>query len=67
MMETKMPDGLILREMFEIEETMNKRRKELEDLGGQVQRVLHVYRSKYEPHQGKKEIQRRLKKMKSVA
>lgn len=68
-METRMPNGELLRERFENEEKMNERRQELEKAGGKVERIFHVHRgrhvhksrSKYEPHQGAKEIARRRK------
>lgn len=71
-METLMPNGERLREFFENEEAMEKRRRQLEGLGGKVQRVLRVHeghkfvhedRNKYTPHQGKKEIERRKRKL----
>lgn len=61
-MQTQMPDGKLLTEFFDDEESMKKRRAQLEQAGGVVQRVMHVHSSKYEPHQGKREKMRRIEK-----
>jgi hypothetical protein len=68
-METRMPDGELLRERFETMEQLNARRKVLEAQGGIVERIFtvaerirtKVSQSKYEPHQGEKEMARRRK------
>lgn len=64
-MQTLMPNGETLTEFFKDEKAMAERRKDLEKLGGKVQRVvrLHVNKAgKYMPHQGSKEIARRVKR-----
>lgn len=75
-MDTRMPDGSLLREKFETMEELRKRQKELEKQGGVTERILaavedqaaieklptDVSSSKYEPHQGQAEMQRRLRK-----
>jgi len=61
-METRMPDGELLRERFDTMEQLKARRKVLEAQGGIVERIFtKVSQSKYEPHQGKKEMARRRK------
>jgi hypothetical protein len=67
-MEAKMPDGSSLREFFSNEEEMNQRIKEITDAGGNIERVVRVHEntSKHEPHQGKKEIERRRKKLEQL-
>lgn len=62
-MQTLMPTGETLTEFFKDEESMEKRRKVLEDLGGEVQRVVRVHTNpKYSvPHQGKQEAERRVR------
>lgn len=68
-MEARMPNGELLRERFETMKDLNKRRKQIEAAGGVVERVFtvaeriptKVSQSKYEPHQGKKEMARRQK------
>ncbi len=70
-METRMPDGELLRERFETMEQLKARRKVLEAQGGIVERIFTVVerirtkvsQSKYEPHQGKKEMARRLRRV----
>lgn len=78
MQEMQHPDGTISREFFTDKERkagkMEKRRRELEAKGYEFNRVAylmtHAYlmrkyedRSKYQPHQGQREIARRLRKM----
>ena len=68
-MDTRMPDGELLRERFETMDQLKARRKELEAKGGVVERIFTVVervptkvsQSKYEPHQGEKEAARRRK------
>lgn len=70
-METRMPDGELLRERFETMEQLKARRKVLEAQGGIVERIFTVVeriptkvsQSKYEPHQGEKEMARRLNRV----
>ncbi len=70
-METRMPDGELLRERFATMEQLRARRKVLEAQGGIVERIFtvaeriptKVSQSKYEPHQGKKEMARRLRRV----
>lgn len=70
-METRMPDGELLRERFETMEQLKARRKVLGAQGGIVERIFTVVeriptkvsQSKYEPHQGKKEMSRRLRRV----
>lgn len=69
-MDTRMPDGELLRERFETMDQLKARRKELEAKGGVVERIftvaeripMKVSQSKYEPHQGVKERAKRLKR-----
>jgi hypothetical protein len=65
-MQTLMPNGETLTEYFKDEKAMNERRKDLERLGGKVQRVVRLHvtdPSKYKPHQGKKEASRRQRQL----
>ena len=70
-METRMPDGELIRERFGTMEQLRASRKALEAQGGIVERIFTVVeriptkvsQSKYEPHQGKKEMDRRLRRV----
>lgn len=68
MQEMNHPDGTISREFFTEAELrrgkMQARRRELEAQGFTFGRVAYLMKkTKYEPHQGKKEIARRLARM----
>lgn len=68
-MQTEMPDGRILTEFFRDKPEMERRAKELEAEGGKVLRKVELHSNpKYpEPHQGKQEIARRLKRLEKIA
>ena len=68
MQEMQHPDGTISREFFTDAEirrgTMAKRRHELQAQGYSITRVAYILKpSKYLPHQGKKEMARRLRQL----
>lgn len=72
MQEMKLSDGRLLREFFSTEEVlsgkMQRRRKQLEAQGATfVRREYWVDRSKYMPHQGKREMARRVRQMARAA
>lgn len=65
MQEMQRPDGSIFRELFTGEQVQNgganRRREALEAAGYKFIRLQELDRSKYQPHQGSKEIARRVK------
>jgi hypothetical protein len=67
MQEVQMPDGRLIREYFSEREVRQgkhtRRRQELEKLGGEFKRFEWVSTSKYEPHQGSRECERRRRQM----
>ena len=69
MQEMQWPDGGLTKEFFSDKEMkrgdMEKSRKQLEALGAKVNRVAYV--TKYQPHQGAKEMARRVRQMASAS
>jgi hypothetical protein len=69
MQEMQWPDGGLTKEFFSEKEMkrgdMEKSRKQLEALGAKVNRVAYV--TKYQPHQGAKEMARRVRQMASAS
>lgn len=67
MQEVKMPDGRLIREFFSEAEVREgkaaRRRQELESVGGKLLRFVWVDTSKYQPHQGSREAERRRRRM----
>jgi hypothetical protein len=68
MQEMKLSTGELSREFFSTEEVqagkMDRRRKQLESQGASfVRRVYWEDRSKYQPHIGKRECERRVRQM----
>lgn len=65
MQEMQRPDGSIFKELFTGEQVQNggaqRRREALESAGYRFISLKEVDRSKYQPHQGSKEIARRVK------
>lgn len=71
MQEMQWPDGGLTKEFFTEKEMkagdMDKSRKQLEALGAKLNRVAYVTESKYTPHQGSKEMARRVRQMATEA
>jgi uncharacterized protein (DUF305 family) len=69
MQEMQWPDGGLTKEFFTDKEMksgdMEKSRKQLEALGAKLNRVAYV--TKYVPHQGAKEMARRVRQMASAS
>jgi hypothetical protein len=65
MQEMQWPDGGLTKEFFSDKEMkrgdMEKSRKQMEALGAKLNRVAYV--TKYQPHQGSKEMARRVRQM----
>jgi uncharacterized protein YfdQ (DUF2303 family) len=69
MQEMQWPDGGLTKEFFSEKEMkrgdMEKSRKQLESLGAKFNRVAYV--TKYVPHQGSKEMARRIRQAKATS